>query len=120
MKVLVSAQGDHLDALVDPRFGRARWLLDVDTGTGDVTAQDNDEKRYEDAGSGVQAAHEALERQVAAVITGNIGPGAFRVFATSGTAVYLVGVCTVRSALEDLRSGALAAAAGESVAGHWS
>jgi predicted Fe-Mo cluster-binding NifX family protein len=119
MKVLVSAQGDHLDALVDPRFGRARWLLDVDTVTGGFVARDNSEKRHEDAGSGMQAAREALERGTEALITGNIGPAAFRALESAGAVVYLVGVCTVREAIDRLTAGGFTPATGESVAGHW-
>ena len=51
MKVVVTAQGNSLDALVDPRFGRAAWFLVVDTDTLAVTVIDN--------ASNVQAAHGA-------------------------------------------------------------
>ena len=37
MKVVVTAQGSTLDSPVDPRFGRARYFLVVETETGEFT-----------------------------------------------------------------------------------
>jgi predicted Fe-Mo cluster-binding NifX family protein len=31
MKVVISTQGNDIDSLVDPRFGRARWFLVADS-----------------------------------------------------------------------------------------
>lgn len=41
MKVAVTAQDRTLDSLVDPRFGRARYFLLIDTETGNFTVHDN-------------------------------------------------------------------------------
>jgi hypothetical protein len=51
MIIAVSSQGPDLEALVDPRFGRARYFLVVDCATGQQTVVDNE--------AGVQAAQGA-------------------------------------------------------------
>lgn len=118
MNVVVSAQEDWLEALVDPRFARAPWLVQIDTETGEWRAHDNSVNAHIDGGAGVAAARTVVELRADALITGNIGPKAFRTLA-AGARVYLVGVCTVRDALDRLVAGTLTAAESESVAGHW-
>ena len=119
MNVVISAQEDRLEALVDPRFARAPWLVEIDTETGEWTAHDNQTNRDVGGGAGVAAARTVVELRADALITGNIGPKAFRTLATAGTNVYLVGACTVRDALDRLVAGTLPASESESVAGHW-
>ena len=41
MKIVVTSQGTNLDSPVDPRFGRAKHFLLVDTDTMQTTAHDN-------------------------------------------------------------------------------
>jgi len=45
MKVAVTSQGDTLDSQVDPRFGRAAYILIVDTETLEFEAFDNNENK---------------------------------------------------------------------------
>ena len=119
MNVVISAQEDRLEALVDPRFARAPWLVEIDTETGEWRAHDNQTNRDVGGGAGVAAARTVVELRADALITGNIGPKAFRTLATARTNVYLVGVGTVRDALDRLVAGTLTASGSESVAGHW-
>lgn len=120
MKVMVTAQGDGLDAVVDPRFGRARWLLVVDTATGAVEALDNSATAEAAHGAGNETARRAAAAGVAAVITGNVGPNAMRTLQAAGIPVYTVdGRVTAREALDALAAGTLPRAEGPTVAG-WS
>ena len=41
MNIAITAQGKELSSEIDLRFGRAQWLLVVDTETGDCQAHDN-------------------------------------------------------------------------------
>ncbi|MDH3882088.1 MAG: dinitrogenase iron-molybdenum cofactor biosynthesis protein, partial [Desulfobacteraceae bacterium] len=41
MKIAVTSQGTNLDSQVDPRFGRAAYILIVDTETFDFEVLDN-------------------------------------------------------------------------------
>jgi predicted Fe-Mo cluster-binding NifX family protein len=41
MKIAVTSQGDTLDSQLDPRFGRAAYIIIVDTQTLEFEALDN-------------------------------------------------------------------------------
>ncbi len=56
MKIVVTAQGSNLDSPVDPRFGRARYFLLIDTDTGQFTAHDNVQNLNAPQGAGIPAA----------------------------------------------------------------
>lgn len=119
MKVAVSTQDNDLDALVDPRFGRAAWFIVVDSENLDWTALDNRENAG--GGAGVQAGTLVADQSVQAVITGNVGPNAHKVLAAAGVAVYHAGNgVTARQALADLGNDALERVDAPTVAGHWS
>jgi len=120
MKVAIGAQSNHIDSLVDPRFGRARWLIVVDSETGEWQAHDN-AANANAGGAGVQAAGTVAAQGVQALITGNVGPSAHKALATGGIAFYQVGNgVRARDALDALRRGELTVVAGPTVSGHWS
>ena len=78
MKICVTAQGGTLDSAVDPRFGRCRYFIFVDTGDLEFEAVGNPNLEST-GGAGIQSAQLAVSRKAEAVITGNIGPNAFQV-----------------------------------------
>ena len=41
MKIAVIAQGKDMLSEIDPRFGRAKWLIVIDSETGNFQAHDN-------------------------------------------------------------------------------
>lgn len=55
MRVAVTSQGRQLSSLVDPRFGRAKYFMVVDTETGEFTAADNSQNLNAVQGAGIQA-----------------------------------------------------------------
>ena len=121
MKVAISAQGSDIDALVDPRFGRARWFIVADSVTGDWLAHDNSVNVDASGGAGVQAGSTVAAQGVEAVITGNVGPNAQKVLAAAGIAIYQAGNgVSVRGALAALGRGELAKTDAPTVSGHWS
>lgn len=119
MKVTITAQGPDLDSPVDPRFGRARYFLLVDTETGQFTAHDNAQNLNAPQGAGIQAAQTVVQLGTEAVLTGNVGPKAFAALQAGQVAIYPGVSGTARQALEELRSGRLQAAAKATVEGHW-
>ena len=56
MKIAITAKGNRLDSEVDPRFGRAPYILIVDTETLAFEAVDNSDNVNAFKGAGIQAA----------------------------------------------------------------
>jgi predicted Fe-Mo cluster-binding NifX family protein len=119
MKLVVTAQDSSLDSPVDPRFGRARYFLLVDTDTGQFTPHDNVQNLNAAQGAGIQAAQTVVRLGAEAVLTGSVGPKAFATLQAGQVAVYPGAAGTVRQAVEELRCGRLQPAARANVEGHW-
>ena len=117
MKVVVSAQGESLDAPASPVFGRCPTYLFVDTETLEFEAVPNPAMNQA-GGAGIQAAQFVVSQGAQAVLTGNLGPNAFGVLQAAGVPGYLVGEGTVRQAVEALQAGQLQPMAGANVADH--
>jgi len=119
MKIAVTSQGPDLDSAVDPRFGRARYFIVVDTESGDATAHSNEQNLAAAQGAGIQAGRTVIGLGVAAVVTGNVGPKAFATLLAGKVAVYTGAEGSVREAVEQFKAGRLRAAEGANVEGHW-
>lgn len=121
MKVVVSAQGNDMDSLVDPRFGRCRHLIAVDTETGEWQSHDNSANAQATGGAGVQAGNLLASLGARALITGNVGPNAHKVLDAASIRLYQAGNgITVREAVAALEAGKLAEIDQPTVHGHWS
>ena len=118
MKVVVTAQGTSLDSEVDPRFGRAKYLLFIDTETDSFQAMANPALN-ESGGAGIAAAQYLAKENVEALVTGNIGPNAARGLAATGIKVYIGAEGTVADSLLAFKEQRLTAAVGPNVGGHW-
>ena len=119
MKVAVTAQGTDLTSPVDLRFGRAKYFIVADVDGGQHEAFDNDQNLNAVDGAGIQAAQKVVTLGVDAVITGNVGPNAFRVLAAAGTKVFLVKRGTVLEALDSFNAHDLKQVDQATVEGHW-
>ena len=119
MKLAITAQGEKPADAVDLRFGRTRYLIVVNTKTGDCTAHDNAVNLNAAQGAGIQTARNATELGVEAVITGNVGPNAFKTLNAAGIKIYLAGQQTVQDAVELFKKGELKEVSGANVEGHW-
>ena len=69
-------------------------------------------------GAGIQAAQEMIDRNVDAVITGDVGPNAYSVLSAAEIDVYVGFAGTVREAIEGFRNGDLARAASPTARSH--
>jgi len=118
MKIALTAQGDHLDAQVDPRFGRARAFVLYDTETGEWSVLDNVQNAEAAEGSGVQTATAVVKAGAEAVLTGHCGPRAFDALSAAGIAVHATVGGTVREAIERFNAGQTEAAANANVEAH--
>ncbi|HID76321.1 MAG TPA: dinitrogenase iron-molybdenum cofactor biosynthesis protein [Planctomycetaceae bacterium] len=119
MKVAVSSQGQNLDSPVDPRFGRARYFVVVETDTGEFSTHDNTRNVETVQGAGIQAGRAVVELGARAVLTGHVGPKAFAALRAAGLEVFTGVSGTVGEAVERYKAGQLQAAAGPNVEGHW-
>ena len=119
MRIAVTAQGRELSSLVDPRFGRARFFVIVDTETGEFTAADNTQNLNAPQGAGIQAGRNVVELGAKAVITGHVGPKAFATLQAGGVEVYTGATGTVTDAMAQFKAGALRKSVGADVEGHW-
>ena len=119
MKVVVTANGTDLQAAVDPRFGRAAGFVLVDTESGEVSAHGNEQNYNAPQGAGIQAAQLVAELDADAVVSGNMGPKAFRTLGAAGIKVYLAKGGTVAEAVKQLQDGQLQEVDQANVEGHW-
>ena len=119
MKVAVTSTGTDLESRVDPRFGRARNFILVDSETGEFEVVDNKQNVNAAQGAGVQAAQNVAEAGAEAVVSGNVGPKAFEILAAAEIPVYLVDDCTVQEAVERFKRGELKKQETANVNGHW-
>ncbi len=120
MNIAITCKGEGMNNEIDLHFGRAKKFLLIDTESGDCTPHDNRQNLNAAQGAGIQSAEMVLRLGAEAVITGNVGPKAFRVLSEAGVPVYLVSVSgTVQQALDLWKQNQLTRAAGATKEGHW-
>jgi predicted Fe-Mo cluster-binding NifX family protein len=119
MKIAVTAQDKELSGEIDLRFGRAKWLIVIDTETGDYEAHDNIVNLNAAQGAGIQTGRNIANLGVEAVITGNVGPNAFRTLKAANVKVFLSDTQTVQDAIDALKAGKLKEVDQANVEGHW-
>ena len=119
MKIAVSSQGKDLDAQVDPRFGRAAYILIVDMDDGSVQVLDNSENVNAFKGAGIQAAAAVGNSGAEVLLTGFCGPNAYKTLAAAGVKVANDTSGSVRDALEAYKKGKVSFADAANVEGHW-
>ena len=119
MKIAVTSQGPDLTSQVDPRFGRAKSFIVLDTDTDEFSAHDNTQNMNAAQGAGIQAGRTVVDFGVEAVITGNVGPKAFATLRAANIKVYPGASGTVKEAVEKFKAGQLPPADGANVQGHW-
>lgn len=119
MKIAVTSKGSDLDDPVDPRFGRAAYILVVDPETFDFDVLDNKENVNALKGAGIQAAGMVSDKGAEVLITGFCGPNAFKVLNAAKIKVASDANGTVRDAVNSFIQGKLAFVDQANVEGHW-
>jgi len=119
MKVAVTSQGKELTDEVDPRFGRAKWFQLIDTQTGETGHYDNAVNLNAAQGAGIQTAKNVADMGAEAVITGNVGPNAFRTLNAARIKIFLTEEKTAQEAIDAFKAGKLKEVDHANVAGHW-
>jgi predicted Fe-Mo cluster-binding NifX family protein len=119
MKVAVTAENPELTSAIDTRFGRAKWILVVDTETGQSQAHSNKVNLNAVQGAGIQTGQNVANLEVDAVVTGNVGPNAFKTLAATQVRVFLASGGSVEEAVAALQRGELPEVEQANVEGHW-
>jgi len=74
MKIAFTSKGEGMDSAIEPRFGRAEYLVTYDEATGDTEVFDNGSISEVAHGAGPQTAQKLIQMGADVLITGN-GPG---------------------------------------------
>ncbi|PID72294.1 MAG: dinitrogenase iron-molybdenum cofactor biosynthesis protein [Desulfobulbus propionicus] len=119
MKIAITAKGDTLASEVDPRFGRARYIMIVDTDTREFEAVDNTENINAFKGAGIQAATMVADKGAEVLMTGYCGPKAFQTISAAGVKVVSDVEGTVEQAIELIKSGDVTYTDSPNADGHW-
>jgi predicted Fe-Mo cluster-binding NifX family protein len=117
MKIVVTANGTHLDAPISPVFGRCPTYMFVDAETLAFEAVENPAISAS-AGAGIQAAQFVVERGAQALLTGNIGPNAANALQAADVPAYQILEGTVRQAVDMFQQGRLTSIGGANVPSH--
>ncbi len=119
MKIAVTSQGTDLDAPVDPRFGRAAYILVVDSESFAFEVLDNKENANALKGAGIQAGTMINEKGADVLLTGFCGPNAFKVLKAANIGVANDASGSVREAVTSYVDGKLPLADKANVEGQW-
>ncbi len=119
MKIAVTSQGPELGSNVDPRFGRAPYILIVDTDTWECQVIDNRENANSLRGAGIEAASSVSKSGAEVLLTGHCGPNAFKALKASNIKVANNAEGTVKEAVKAYLDGKLQLADDADVDGHW-
>jgi len=110
MKICITADGNNLEANVDPRFGRCAYfmLYDTETDTFEIIPNTNATGM---GGVGIQNATMMAEKGVEVIITGNLGPNAARVLQQASIKAVTGVSGKIKDAVENFKKGSLKASA---------
>jgi predicted Fe-Mo cluster-binding NifX family protein len=105
-KIAVSCDEPSLDAIVDPRFGRAAGYMIVDPETMQFTYQENGQAQSMSSGAGIQAAETVIRTGAKVVLTGDVGPKAYQALSAGGVVIVPnMANMTVREAVQRYKEG---------------
>lgn len=107
-----------MDALVDQRFGRCPYFVLVDSESMQFKAVLNPAVTS-GHGAGIQAAQTIASNQAKVLITGNVGPNAFRALSAAGIAIVTGASGKVRDVIEKYKKGLLSETREPTVKGHF-
>ena len=119
MKIAVTSRGMDLDAAVDPRFGRAAYIIVVDTDTLEFDVIDNAENVNAFKGAGIQASTMICDKGAEVLLTGHCGPNAFKTLDAAGVKVVNDMEGTIKDAVAAFKEGRVTYAEDADVDGHW-
>lgn len=118
MKIAITSNAPDLDADIDPRFGRCRYFVIIDTDTMEFEAVENS-GAMASGGAGNATAQTLTGKDIEAVITGNCGPNAYQALSAANIKVVTSVFGKVRDAVQQYKSGNLTASSRPNVSPHF-
>jgi len=115
MKVAVTSEGNSLESDIDFRFGKCHYLILVDLKTMELTSVCNEEN--DESCGGLPLARFLAREGVKTLITGHVGPNAFRILSDEKIKI-LKGDVRIKVVLEKLKKGELHEISSPSVDNH--
>ncbi len=119
MKIAVTSTGKTLESEMDPRFGRAAYIVIVDSETMDFEAFDNKENANALKGAGIKTSVLISENSAKVLLTGYCGPNAFKTLDTGGIKVVNDVNGSVIDAVSAFNDGNFTYSEGPNKDGHW-
>jgi uncharacterized protein len=119
MNIAITSIDGTMDGMVDERFGRSRKIIVYNKEKKSVEVVDNTVNMNSPQGAGIQTAQNVAKTSAQVVISGHLGPNAFRVLQAAGIEAYSASNMTAKEALKKLDEGVLTKLAGADVEGHW-
>ena len=121
MKIAVTSYGEDLASKIDRSFGRAKWFVIVDKETKTVEVHSNTQNVNAAQGAGIQAAQNISDLGADVVLTGNVGPNAYKTLNAAAIRIFIVGknIETVEEAISEWESGTLQEVSEATIEGHW-
>jgi predicted Fe-Mo cluster-binding NifX family protein len=117
MKIAVSSAGKDLNAQLDPRFGRCRYFLIIETDTMEFEVFDNENAAL-GGGAGIQSAQLIAAKGAKALITGHCGPNAMQTLSAAGVQVYVGQAGAIQGIVDKFNNGQLTTATEANAAAH--
>ena len=119
MKICITSTGSSLNSSIDSHFGRAQNFIFLNE-KGEIEKVLENPGIEAMRGAGISTAQMIADEEVEAVITGNVGPNAFKVLSPSGIRVFLVDAnLTVKEAFFLWKEGKINELNMPSVQGHF-
>ena len=100
MRIAIASKDRELSSQIEPRFGRAEYIIIYDTRSQEPEVLDNREIAQLTGGAGVKAAEAVVDKNVDYVISQNFGPKALQVFKAANVGAAVMSGETVAQAIE--------------------
>lgn len=117
--IAITSIDGTIEGGLDERFGRAKKIILYDPEKQNINVIDNKLNMSASQGAGIQTAQNIIDAGVKVVISGHLGPNAFRVLNAAGIEAFAASNITVKDAIEAYRNGKLIKLTGSDVEGHW-
>jgi len=111
MKIALSANRPNIEGGIDPRFGRCLYFIFVEPETMQYEVEENPNLGAA-SGAGISTAQFVVSKGAKVLITGNIGPNAYKVLFAAGIEMFTGVSGGIREVMEAYKSGDLKSSAG--------